>query len=149
MTLWLVFIAIAYLVGSIPFGLLIGLSRGVDIRTAGSGNVGATNLGRLLGKRFGVACFLLDAAKGLVPVLFFPALVSGEPGPWLRVALAASRPDSCRSFPSGFLALELGPTRGCAPRNGRVHDPGHERGLSSPGYGLLLFLDREDAAPTQ
>jgi glycerol-3-phosphate acyltransferase PlsY len=58
----------AYLVGSIPFGLLIGKTKGVDIRQHGSGNIGATNVGRVLGKKFGLAAFALDMLKGLVPV---------------------------------------------------------------------------------
>lgn len=66
---WCLWLAGAYLVGSIPFGLLIGLSRGVDIRDSGSGNVGATNAGRVLGKTWGLLCFLLDVGKGLGPTL--------------------------------------------------------------------------------
>jgi glycerol-3-phosphate acyltransferase PlsY len=61
--------AIGYLLGSIPFAWLIGRSHGVDIRTVGSKNIGATNLGRTLGKKFFWQAFLLDAAKGFVPVL--------------------------------------------------------------------------------
>lgn len=60
--------AAAYLVGSIPFGFLVARWRGVDIFQAGSGNIGATNVGRVLGKRFGILVFLLDFAKGAVPV---------------------------------------------------------------------------------
>ena len=67
--LWLGFIVLAYLAGSIPFGLLIGLSKGVDIRQHGSGNIGATNAGRTLGGRIGALCFLLDLSKGAAPVL--------------------------------------------------------------------------------
>ena len=63
-------IAGGYLLGSIPFGLLIGLSRGVDIRKHGSGNIGATNLGRIVGRKWGYLGFLLDVAKGLLPVLY-------------------------------------------------------------------------------
>lgn len=59
----------AYLIGSIPFGLLIGQMKGVDIRKQGSGNIGATNVGRVLGKKFGLAAFVLDMLKGLVPVV--------------------------------------------------------------------------------
>jgi acyl-phosphate glycerol 3-phosphate acyltransferase len=59
----------AYLVGAIPFGYLIGRARGVDIRRQGSGNIGATNVGRFLGLRWGVVVFLLDFAKGAGPVL--------------------------------------------------------------------------------
>jgi len=66
---WCVWLIGAYLVGSIPFGLLIGLAKGVDIRASGSGNVGATNAGRVLGKGWGVLCFLLDVGKGLGPTL--------------------------------------------------------------------------------
>jgi glycerol-3-phosphate acyltransferase PlsY len=60
---------LAYLLGSIPFGLLLGNSKGVDIRQVGSGNIGATNLGRALGRKWGLLCFFLDVAKGLIPVL--------------------------------------------------------------------------------
>jgi acyl-phosphate glycerol 3-phosphate acyltransferase len=57
----------AYLVGGIPFGYLLARWRGVDIFRAGSGNIGATNVGRVLGRRFGVLVFALDFAKGAVP----------------------------------------------------------------------------------
>ncbi|MCH2136358.1 MAG: glycerol-3-phosphate 1-O-acyltransferase PlsY [Phycisphaerales bacterium] len=66
---WAIWIIVAYCLGSIPFGLLMGLAKGVDIRTHGSGNIGATNLGRTLGRRWGIACFILDLGKGLIPVL--------------------------------------------------------------------------------
>ena len=65
---WLV-LAGSYLLGSIPFGLLIGKAYGVDIREQGSGNIGATNLGRALGKRWAVAAFLLDFSKGILSTL--------------------------------------------------------------------------------
>src|SRR3954453_20920784 len=64
-----ILIPIAYLLGSIPFGLIVGLSRGVDPRKAGSGNIGATNVGRLLGKKYGLTVFALDLLKGLLPAL--------------------------------------------------------------------------------
>ncbi len=57
----------AYLLGGVPFGLLIGRARGVDVRAAGSGNIGATNVGRLLGKRYFFLVLLLDALKAAVP----------------------------------------------------------------------------------
>jgi acyl phosphate:glycerol-3-phosphate acyltransferase len=62
---------LSYLVGSIPFGLLIARSKGIDIRTQGSGNIGATNVGRVLGRRYGLLCFNLDFAKGLLPPLVY------------------------------------------------------------------------------
>jgi len=59
----------AYLLGSIPFGLIIGKLRGIDVRDTGSGNIGATNVARSTGWLYGGFSFLLDFAKGLVPVL--------------------------------------------------------------------------------
>ncbi|MEI8197349.1 MAG: glycerol-3-phosphate acyltransferase [Phycisphaerae bacterium] len=64
-----------YLLGSIPFALVIGLANGVDIRKVGSRNIGATNLGRTLGTRFFMHAFLLDAAKGMLPTLALALLV--------------------------------------------------------------------------
>jgi glycerol-3-phosphate acyltransferase PlsY len=80
---------IGYLLGSVPFGLIIGLAKGIDIRKSGSGNIGATNLGRALGMRYFWYAFVLDALKGLLPTLaasivayneglpFWVALVTG------------------------------------------------------------------------
>src|SRR3954451_21270384 len=60
---------VAYIMGSIPFGLIVGLAKGVDPRKAGSGNIGATNVARLLGKKFFFIVFTLDLLKGLLPML--------------------------------------------------------------------------------
>jgi len=60
-----------FFLGSVPFALLLGLARGVDIRSVGSKNVGATNLGRTLGLPWFFAAFTLDALKGLAPPLVF------------------------------------------------------------------------------
>ncbi len=59
----------AYLVGSIPFGLLLSRSSGIDIRQHGSGNIGATNVSRLVGKKIGFLTLLFDAAKGWLPII--------------------------------------------------------------------------------
>ncbi|HEY2158086.1 MAG TPA: glycerol-3-phosphate 1-O-acyltransferase PlsY, partial [Isosphaeraceae bacterium] len=68
---------VAYLIGSIPFGyVLVRAIAGVDVRTIGSGNTGATNASRVLGARFFPVIFVLDAAKGFVPTFFFPRLVA-------------------------------------------------------------------------
>lgn len=64
---WSIFLPIAYICGSIPFGFLIAKLHGIDIREHGSGNIGATNLGRVLGRRFFFVCFTLDMLKGLIP----------------------------------------------------------------------------------
>ncbi|MHC4094139.1 MAG: glycerol-3-phosphate 1-O-acyltransferase PlsY [Planctomycetota bacterium] len=67
----------AYLIGATPFGVLIGRTRGVDIRTVGSGNIGATNVGRQLGWKYGVLVFLLDVLKGMVPTILAGRLLVG------------------------------------------------------------------------
>jgi acyl-phosphate glycerol 3-phosphate acyltransferase len=66
----------AYLVGAVPFGYLVARGRGIDILHQGSGNIGATNVGRVLGRRFGILVFLLDFAKGALPVLAALTLTS-------------------------------------------------------------------------
>jgi len=58
----------SYLLGAVPCGLLLGLARGVDLRQLGSGNIGATNAGRALGRGLGLLVFVLDFAKGGIPV---------------------------------------------------------------------------------
>ena len=62
-------IAASFLFGSIPFGFLIAHAKGIDLRTQGSGNIGATNLGRVLGRKYFFLCFALDFTKGLTPTL--------------------------------------------------------------------------------
>ena len=64
---WIAFIIGAYVIGSIPFGVIIARSKGINIREHGSKNIGATNVGRVLGRRFGITCFALDVVKGAVP----------------------------------------------------------------------------------
>src|SRR5437773_68985 len=61
-------ILLSYLIGAVPFGYAVARWRGVDILRQGSGNIGATNVGRVLGRRFGILVFLLDFAKGALPV---------------------------------------------------------------------------------
>lgn len=68
MQLWLCPL-FAFLLGSIPFGLLIAKAKGIDIRQHGSGNIGATNVLRVVGKKYGITCLILDALKGLIPTI--------------------------------------------------------------------------------
>ena len=70
-------VLIAYLLGSIPTGFLVAKARGVDIRTVGSGNIGATNVFRILGKAAGVFVLVVDAAKGWLAVFVVAKLVCG------------------------------------------------------------------------
>jgi glycerol-3-phosphate acyltransferase PlsY len=91
-------LAVAYLFGSIPSGYIAGRMRGIDIRTVGSGNLGAANVFRNLGKKWGIAVMLADIAKGIAgvviarvftddpwPVLAGAAVMAGAIFPvWLR-----------------------------------------------------------------
>ena len=78
---------LAYLVGSIPIGFMIGKARGVDLRTIGSGNVGATNVYRAFGFRLAIFVFMLDVSKGFVGAAILPAIWT--PGAlsitWVRI----------------------------------------------------------------
>lgn len=69
---------LAFLLGSIPFGLFIAKLKGIDIRQHGSGNIGATNVFRIVGKKYGLSCLVLDALKGFIPVLIAVNLVPVE-----------------------------------------------------------------------
>jgi glycerol-3-phosphate acyltransferase PlsY len=83
----------AYLLGSIPFGLLIAKAHGKDLRSIGSGNIGATNVSRALGRKWAYFCFVLDVLKGLIPML--ATMLIAEPDSvltlwlWLAVGCAA------------------------------------------------------------
>ena len=66
---WTISIGCAYFAGGIPFGVLISKMKDVNIREHGSKNIGATNVGRVLGKKLGMICFVLDVMKGALPVL--------------------------------------------------------------------------------
>ena len=86
----------AYVVGSTPSGVILARFRGVDLRKVGSGNVGATNVGRALGHRWGYLCFCLDVMKGLLPTLAAGILLRTQEPPtatqqaaWLATGCAA------------------------------------------------------------
>lgn len=74
------FVAVAYLLGAVPFGLLLARLKGVDIQKVGSGNIGATNVFRSVSKPLGILTFACDFLKGLVPAAVFPMI--GKP--WLE-----------------------------------------------------------------
>lgn len=96
MSEWLWWLLGAYLLGSVPFGVLIARAYGIDLRKVGSGNIGATNVSRALGRKWGYVCFALDTLKGLVPMAAakYAGLVSDAPRTmdllaWLAVGCAA------------------------------------------------------------
>jgi acyl phosphate:glycerol-3-phosphate acyltransferase len=89
----------AYFIGAIPFGLIVGMMKGRDIRQEGSKNIGATNAGRVLGKKFFWIVFFLDMFKSLLPMLVASFLVGQLPETargattywlWLLVGVAAA-----------------------------------------------------------
>jgi glycerol-3-phosphate acyltransferase PlsY len=69
----------SYLIGAIPFGLIVGRLAGIDVRLSGSGNIGATNVARLLGKKFGVVTLVLDCLKGFLPIYLASRLLPESP----------------------------------------------------------------------
>jgi glycerol-3-phosphate acyltransferase PlsY len=71
-------LALAYVSGSLPFAWLAGVAKGIDLRKQGSGNLGATNVFRVLGWKIGLLVFLADALKGALPVLLLPPRVEGS-----------------------------------------------------------------------
>jgi len=80
-------IALAYLLGSIPFAYLAGRARGIDLRTVGSGNLGAANVFRNLGKGWGIGVMAADIGKGVAAVLIARAI---SDDPWPAVAAGAA-----------------------------------------------------------
>jgi acyl phosphate:glycerol-3-phosphate acyltransferase len=88
-----ILIIASYLVGAIPFGLLIAKMHGIDIRKVGSGNIGATNVSRALGKKWGYLCFVFDTIKGLAPMLAAMVILPTEltiTKIWLWLAVGAA-----------------------------------------------------------
>lgn len=77
---WIAGVVIGYLLGSINPATLIAKARGIDIRAVGSGNPGATNASRALGKKTGIVVLIFDLLKGLIPVLVFTALADPAVG---------------------------------------------------------------------
>lgn len=123
----------AYLFGGVPFGFLLARARGVDIRTVGSGNIGASNVARTLGRAWGVLVLALDAGKGLAPVLVARRLALPE---WALAGagLAAVLGHTFSPF-LGFrggkgVATGLGVALGIAPL----------AALAAFGVYLLVFL---------
>ncbi|MBA7506052.1 Glycerol-3-phosphate acyltransferase [subsurface metagenome] len=95
----------AYLLGSIPFGLLIAKAHGKDLRSIGSGNIGATNVSRALGRKWAYICFVLDVLKGMVPML---------------TTLSLAKPLSTQSQSEKVILLWLWLAVGCAAILGHI-----------------------------
>jgi len=91
--------ALAYLTGSIPFGLLLSRRSGIDIRQHGSGNIGATNVSRLVGKKIGLLTLLLDIGKGWLPMLVAAMLLDTDSKRNLVIALCGAATVIGHMFP--------------------------------------------------
>jgi len=126
---------VGYGSGSLPFGLWLGLAlRGVDVRTIGSGNLGATNVYRSLGPGIGIATLLLDIAKGALPVWLLPRTALGAAFPggpeWCALAAAfAAVAGHVWTFLAGF--------RG---GKGVATSAGVLLALSPPSFGVFVVV---------
>jgi glycerol-3-phosphate acyltransferase PlsY len=94
LTPFYILIPLAYLLGAVPFALLIAKAKGRDIRKVGSGNIGATNLSRACGRTWGYVCFILDVCKGWLPMYIASNFIPDQPSEiqlilWLAVGAAA------------------------------------------------------------
>jgi glycerol-3-phosphate acyltransferase PlsY len=111
-------VVLAYVAGSFPTGVLLARARGVDLRKVGSGNIGATNVGRALGRPFGVLVLVIDAAKGFLPV-FLARQLGLSPWVLAAVGLAALLGHSFSLFLRGkggkSVATALGAALAIAP----------------------------------
>jgi glycerol-3-phosphate acyltransferase PlsY len=121
----------AYLLGAIPFGVLITRSLGVDVTKIGSGNIGATNVARAVGTKWAVIVFLLDVFKGLGPVLATRAVDDRE-WIWFLVGLAATA-GHCAS---PFLKFKGG--KGVATSLGVVF--GASPVVAASGFAIFIVL---------
>jgi len=82
-----VLVAVSYLIGALPFGLFIGKLAGADVRKEGSGNIGATNVSRVLGKKLGAVTLCCDVLKSYLPMLAAHKLLAGQANADLWVAV--------------------------------------------------------------
>lgn len=123
---------LAYLLGAIPFGLLVAKVNGVDIRQEGSGNIGATNVLRVVGKGWGIFTLVLDALKGFIPAFLFPML-GGERVPEVYGVLFGFVAIIGHSFPV-YLKFKGG--KGVATSAGML------LGVApvAVGVGILVFI---------
>ena len=116
----IIFPVIAYLVGAIPFGLIFSKMAGIDVRREGSKNIGATNVGRVLGKKLGFLTLGCDVLKGLLPMIVATYFLPEEEGKEVLVAMCGILAVLGHMFPV-YLAFKGG------------------KGVAT-GLGVFLFL---------
>lgn len=128
------FTVVPYLIGSIPFGVLIGKMRGVDPRTVGSGNIGATNVKRALGTGWAAVVLILDMSKGLIPASLALAFWGG-----MRSQMSGGEFNQ-----PGFDGYVMAVTVGIATmvgHNWSIFLRGRGGKGASTGFGVVLALD--------
>ncbi len=92
-------VILSYFLGAIPFGLVLSRGSGIDIRTEGSKNIGATNVTRLLGKKMGAFTLLCDLLKGYLPMYIAARLLQGSSAEHLLIALCGAASVLGHMFP--------------------------------------------------
>lgn len=132
---------VPYLIGSVPFGFLIGKMKGLDIRTQGSGNIGATNVTRVIGKNWGKLCFLLDLMKGILPVVLVSLLVRRGTfdDPCGILPAIAALCDSLRAYLPGLPSFQ-GRQGGFRPPPGAILALNPPALLSAGVLWVIVFL---------
>ena len=135
-----ILVGLSYLIGSIPAAFLAGkLARGIDLREHGSGNLGATNVYRVLGPKIALVVLLVDALKGAVPVLVFPGWTdAARPDLW---AIAYAVAASCGHVRSVFL-LWRGGGKGVATAAGAFMALAPLPSLVALGAFVVVLLAR-------
>lgn len=131
---------VSYLLGAIPFGYIISRARGVDIRKQGSGNIGATNVFRSVGKTWGVLTFVCDFLKGFVAAFFFPlvaARLGSSVSPDILRVLCAFAAVAGHNWPI-YLGFRGG--KGVATTAGAVLGIAPSAVLIGLGVWLVIFL---------
>ena len=128
------FSVLGYVLGSVPFGLLVAKAKGVNIREVGSGNIGATNVFRSIGKGAGIFTFLCDFLKGFVPAFFFAQWAGLDPRFGLLFGMLAILG---HNFPV-FLKFKGG--KGIATSAGMLAGVAPAAVLYGIGVWLIVFL---------
>lgn len=131
---------IAYLCGSVPFGLIIArVAKGIDIRTVGSGNIGATNVARMIGTKWGILVLVCDALKGLLPTLLIPMfLVPEHAGDSPHIAVTCGIATILGHMFPCWLKFRGG--KGVATSLGAVIILGWQASLVAAGVFVLVYL---------
>lgn len=135
----IVALVIAYLAGSIPSAYVAGKLNGIDLRQHGSGNLGATNVVRVLGPKIGAAVFAVDIMKGFLPVFFLPRYTATAHPSWLALTLGAA---AIAGHVKPIFLLWRGGGKGIATATGVILGLAWQAMLITSAVWLLVFLSK-------